>query len=58
MAEYVPQTIAAKTRLRAKGSPHSAFRYADKGTLATIGRSTDVAWIERFRFSGQLAWFA
>jgi len=35
-----------------------AFKYWDKGTMATIGRSAAVAWIGRFKFSGYLAWLA
>ena len=35
-----------------------AFKYWDKGTMATIGRSAAVAWIGRFKFSGLLAWLA
>ena len=40
------------------GRPRPAFRYRDKGSLATIGRSAAVAQIGRFRFSGYLAWLA
>ena len=40
------------------GSPRPAFKYFDKGTMATIGRSAAVAWIGRFKFSGWLAWLA
>ncbi|MGQ0694335.1 MAG: NAD(P)/FAD-dependent oxidoreductase [Nitrospiraceae bacterium] len=32
------------------------FVYADRGTLATIGRARAVAQIGRFRFSGLVAW--
>jgi NADH dehydrogenase len=35
-----------------------AFKYWDKGTMATIGRSAAVAKIGRFEFSGWLAWLA
>jgi NADH:ubiquinone reductase (H+-translocating) len=35
-----------------------AFKYWDKGTMATIGRSAAVAWIGRFKFSGYPAWLA
>lgn len=35
-----------------------AFKYRDKGTMATIGRSAAVAWIGRFKFSGYPAWLA
>jgi NADH dehydrogenase len=34
------------------------FKYWDKGTMATIGRSAAVAWIGRFKFSGYPAWLA
>ena len=34
------------------------FKYWDKGTMATIGRSAAVAKIGRFEFSGLLAWLA
>jgi NADH dehydrogenase len=33
-----------------------AFRYFDKGTMATIGRSAAVAKIGRFELSGYPAW--
>lgn len=36
----------------------SAFKYWDKGTMATIGRSAAVAKIGHFEFSGFLAWMA
>jgi NADH dehydrogenase len=35
-----------------------AFRYFDKGVMATIGRSRAVARIGRLRLSGFVAWFA
>jgi len=34
------------------------FKYWDKGTMATIGRSAAVAKIGRFEFSGLVAWLA
>lgn len=34
------------------------FKYFDKGTMATIGRSAAVAKIGRFEFSGFFAWMA
>jgi len=40
----------------AKSRP--AFRYWDKGTMATIGRSAAVAKVGAFEFSGLLAWLA
>jgi NADH dehydrogenase len=35
-----------------------AFKYWDKGTMATIGRSAAVAQIGRFEFTGFMAWLA
>ncbi len=40
------------------GQPLRAFKYRDKGSLATIGRAAAVADLGRFHFSGFLAWFA
>jgi NADH:ubiquinone reductase (H+-translocating) len=37
-------------------SPRPPFKYWDKGTMATIGRSAAVAEVGRFKFSGLLAW--
>ena len=34
------------------------FKYWDKGTMATIGRSAAVAWIGRLKISGYPAWLA
>jgi NADH dehydrogenase len=48
---------AAKNVLRdVRGEPRLPFRYRDKGSLATIGRSAAVAAIGRFRFAGFFAW--
>jgi len=38
------------------GRPMAPFRYRDKGSLATIGRSAAVADFGRLRFSGWFAW--
>ena len=40
------------------GQPRSAFRYRDKGELATIGRSAAVGVIGRLKLSGWIAWMA
>ncbi|HWD92319.1 MAG TPA: NAD(P)/FAD-dependent oxidoreductase [Verrucomicrobiae bacterium] len=37
-------------------SPRPPFKYWDKGTMATIGRSKAVAEVGKFKFSGLLAW--
>jgi NADH dehydrogenase len=39
-----------------RGQPRSAFRYRDKGNLATIGRAAAVADIRGLRMSGFPAW--
>lgn len=50
---------AAANVLRAlRGEPLVAFRYWDKGSLATIGRAAAVAAVWRFRLSGLVAWLA
>lgn len=59
MAGHVARIIrteAASTKGRAGERP--AFRYRDKGTMATIGRSAAVAKIGRLEFSGFPAWLA
>jgi NADH dehydrogenase len=40
------------------GAPGLAFRYRDKGALATIGRGSAVARLGRLELSGLLAWLA
>lgn len=40
------------------GKPRKMFRYVDKGSLATIGRSSGVAMIRRLHLSGFVAWLA
>src|SRR5204863_2372593 len=49
---------ASVVRARLRGRPHGAFRYRDKGNLATIGRAAAVADIKGVRLSGFLAWSA
>lgn len=39
-----------------KSKERPAFRYTDKGTMATIGRAKAVADIKGFKFSGFIAW--
>ena len=52
---YVADVI--DRRLRGK-SPLPPFRYHDKGSMATIGRSRAVAVTNGFQLSGWLAWMA
>ena len=48
---------AAKlVRVRLRGRQTAAFRYRDKGNLATIGRARAVADLHAIRLSGFLAW--
>jgi NADH dehydrogenase len=48
---------AAENIVRAvRGQPAHPFRYADRGSLATIGRAAAVAAVGRLRFSGYPAW--
>ncbi|HEX6883208.1 MAG TPA: NAD(P)/FAD-dependent oxidoreductase [Planctomycetota bacterium] len=48
---------AARNVLRAtRGEPSLAFVFRDKGSLATIGRSSAVAQLGRFSSSGLVAW--
>jgi NADH dehydrogenase len=50
---------ATRNILRAiAGKPTLPFRYVNKGSLATIGRSAAVADLGRVRLSGLLAWLA
>src|SRR5262249_23716649 len=50
---------AARNILRSiAGQPREPFRYRDKGSLATIGRSKAVADLGRLHLSGWIAWFA
>ena len=41
-----------------KGKERSAFRYFDKGKMATIGKSKAILEVGRLRMSGRLAWYA
>ena len=65
-AERLPQVAqvaiqqgehAADNVLRSlRGEPPLPFRYRDKGSMATIGRSRAVAMIGRVQVAGHLAW--
>jgi NADH dehydrogenase len=49
--------LAGKNILRAiAGKPLEAFRYVDRGTMATIGRAAAIAKIGRIELSGLIAW--
>lgn len=52
-AEIIGNEIAFPGR-----TARPAFKYWDKGTMATIGRSAAVAQVGKFEFSGFTAWLA
>jgi NADH dehydrogenase len=54
MGRYVARVILK----RLKNETVEPFRYFNKGSLATIGRNSAVAWFGRIRFGGLLAWLA
>ena len=58
MGKHSAKIIQDEIRFGTKAAPRPAFKYWDKGTMATIGRSAAVAWVGRFKFSGLLAWLA
>jgi len=57
MARHVGRVIDRQLE-RGPAASRPAFRYWDKGTMATIGRSAAVAKVGNFEFSGLLAWLA
>ena len=48
--------VAGLIRARLQGREHGAYRYRDKGNLATIGRAAAVADIKGIRVHGFVAW--
>lgn len=58
MGRHVARIIKAEIDMRAGHPTRPPFKYWDKGTMATIGRSAAVAWVGKFKFSGLLAWLA
>ena len=58
MARHVARIIRADLDLGPDRAPRPPFRYWDRGTMATIGRSAAVAWIGRVKISGRIAWLA
>ncbi len=41
-----------------QGKPRSAFRYLDKGQMATIGKNRAVVQLGKFKMTGYFAWLA
>jgi NADH dehydrogenase len=58
MGIHVGKIIRGEIRSGAPRAARPPFKYWDKGSMATIGRSAAVAWVGRFKFSGLLAWLA
>ena len=58
MGKHVAKIIAAELETPARSTTRPGFKYWDKGTMATIGRSAAVAWLGKLKFSGLLAWLA
>jgi len=58
MGKYVAQIIAADLRSAPNPAPHPPFKYWDKGTMATVGRSAAVAQMGKLKLSGYPAWLA
>jgi len=52
------RAAAANVLRRLSGLPTQAFRYRDKGTMATIGRAAAVAVVGPVKLSGLIAWLA
>ena len=48
--------VARQIRGTQRGEPREVFRYVDRGSLATIGRSRAVGQVGRQRVQGLLAW--
>ena len=52
------RAAAGNVRRRLRGRPTRAFRYRDRGSMATIGRAAAVAVVGRLELSGIVAWLA
>jgi NADH dehydrogenase len=58
-AQQQARLAAANIMAELNGQPLDTFRFHDRGSMATIGRSRAVAWIyKRIGMSGFLAWIA
>ena len=54
--QTVAPSSASPSQPNGAGDNRPGFKYWDKGTMATIGRSAAVAWFGRIHMSGLLAW--
>lgn len=55
-AMQMGSTTAKNILADMKGTERKIFRYVDKGTMATIGRSKAIVDIRGFKFKGFIAW--
>ncbi len=58
MARHVARIIETELKLPGGHPTRTAFRYWNKGTMATIGRSAAIAQLGKLEVSGWLAWVA
>jgi NADH dehydrogenase len=56
VAMQMGRRVARNIKNDLSGKPREAFRYFDKGSMATIGRKAAIAEIGKLHFSGFLAW--
>ena len=57
MGRYVARLITHEAG-NMQPAPRQPFRYVDKGSMATIGRSRAIAQVKKIQLSGLLAWLA
>ncbi len=58
MARHVARIIESELTPGPGQASRPAFKYTDRGTMATIGRSAAVVWIGKIKISGWIAWLA
>jgi NADH:quinone reductase (non-electrogenic) len=58
VAVQAGRVAAENIRRRLAGEPTAAFRYRDRGSMATIGRAAAVAVVGDVHLSGLVAWLA
>jgi NADH dehydrogenase len=58
MGKHVAKIIEQEIRFGTNRAMRPAFKYWDKGTMATIGRSAAVALVGKIKLSGMAAWLA
>ena len=58
MGKHTAKIIEEEIRFGTKAKARPPFKYWDKGTMATIGRSAAVALVGKIKLSGMMAWLA